>query len=171
MAKPGHGRRRLKSTRANMLVNPTATAERILQDQGLDKEYSPISGNPEFCRLSINLALGDDNEVVLNGLNSTVQGISGTGSLCIGAHFLSRFFPGRREIYLPTPSWGNHTALFRLAGLSVKSYRYYDPQTCGLDFQGILDDIATELEYHRSSATSLVFMNSSNPKASTIKAS
>lgn len=71
-----------------------------------------------------------------------MQGISGTGSLCIGANFLSRFFPGNKEIYLPTPSWGNHTPLFKLAGLTVKSYRYYDPKTCGLDFQGVLDDIS-----------------------------
>ncbi|OXU19532.1 hypothetical protein TSAR_004215 [Trichomalopsis sarcophagae] len=117
-------------------------AEENLRSKGLDKEYSPISGSPEFCKHTINLALGDDNQVVPNGLNSTVQGISGTGSLCIGANFLSHFFPGRKEIYLPTPSWGNHTPLFKLAGLTVKQYKYYDPKTCGLDFQGVLDDIS-----------------------------
>ncbi|XP_031779568.1 aspartate aminotransferase, mitochondrial isoform X2 [Nasonia vitripennis] len=117
-------------------------AEENLRSKGLDKEYSPISGSPEFCKHTINLALGDDNQVVPNGLNSTVQGISGTGSLCIGANFLSHFFPGRKDIYLPTPSWGNHTPLFKLAGLTVKQYKYYDPKTCGLDFQGVLDDIS-----------------------------
>jgi len=34
----------------------------------MDKEYSPISGSAEFCKASINLALGDDNEWVNNGL-------------------------------------------------------------------------------------------------------
>jgi hypothetical protein len=34
----------------------------------MDKEYSTISGNTEFCQQSINLALGDGNEVVANGL-------------------------------------------------------------------------------------------------------
>uniref|UniRef100_A0A0C9QNH4 Aspartate aminotransferase, mitochondrial n=1 Tax=Fopius arisanus TaxID=64838 RepID=A0A0C9QNH4_9HYME len=117
-------------------------AEEKLRSKGLDKEYSPISGNPDFCLNSINLALGDGNDVVSNKLNATVQGISGTGSLCIGAFFLNKFFPGNKEIYLPTPSWGNHTPLFKLAGLSVKSYRYYDPSTCGLDFKGVLEDIS-----------------------------
>ncbi|XP_058807544.1 aspartate aminotransferase, mitochondrial [Phymastichus coffea] len=116
-------------------------AEANLRSKVLDKEYSPISGNVEFCKHSINLALGDDNDVVPNGRNATVQGISGTGSLCIGANFLSHFFPGNKDVYLPTPSWGNHAPLFKLAGLNVKSYRYYDPKTCGLDFQGVLDDI------------------------------
>ena len=56
--------------------------------------------------------------------------------------FLSRFFPGAKDVYLPTPSWGNHTPLFKLAGLNVKSYKYYDPKTCGLDFQGVVEDIS-----------------------------
>lgn len=31
---------------------------------------------------------------------------------------------------------------FRHAGLDVKSYRYYDPNTCGFDFNGAMEDIA-----------------------------
>jgi aspartate aminotransferase len=34
----------------------------------MDKEYSPISGSPEFCKATINLALGEDNEWTKNGL-------------------------------------------------------------------------------------------------------
>ena len=30
----------------------------------------------------------------------------------------------------------------RHAGLDVKSYRYYDPATCGFDFNGAMDDIS-----------------------------
>lgn len=69
-------------------------------------------------------------------------GISGTGSLTIGALFLNRFHKGPKEIYLPTPTWGNHIPLFKDAGLTVKQYRYYDPKTCGFDFSGALHDIA-----------------------------
>jgi hypothetical protein len=36
----------------------------------LDKEYAPIAGSAEFCSLSINLALGEDNEQSKNGLVS-----------------------------------------------------------------------------------------------------
>lgn len=116
-------------------------AEAKIISKGLDKEYSPISGNAEFCKHSINLALGEGNPAVTNCLNSTVQGISGTGSLFVGANFLSKFFPGNKEIYMPTPTWGNHVPLFKLAGLAIKNYRYYDPKTCGLDFAGTLEDI------------------------------
>lgn len=45
-------------------------------------------------------------------------------------------------MYLPKPSWGNHTPIFRDAGMQLKAYRYYDPSTCGFDFKGALDDIS-----------------------------
>uniref|UniRef100_H3CV84 Aspartate aminotransferase n=1 Tax=Tetraodon nigroviridis TaxID=99883 RepID=H3CV84_TETNG len=45
-------------------------------------------------------------------------------------------------VYLPKPSWGNHTPIFRDAGMQLKAYRYYDPSTCGFDFKGALDDIS-----------------------------
>lgn len=42
----------------------------------------------------------------------------------------------QRTIYIPQPTWGNHPKVFTLAGLSVKTFRYYDPVTRGLNFQG-----------------------------------
>ena len=36
----------------------------------LDKEYAPISGSPEFCKAAINLALGENNTWVKDGLVS-----------------------------------------------------------------------------------------------------
>lgn len=117
-------------------------AEAEIAKKHMDKEYSPISGSAEFCKATINLALGEDNEWTKNGLNATVQGISGTGSLRLGTAFLSAFFPGGKDLYLPTPTWGNHVPLAKHAGLGVKQYRYYDPKTCGFDFHGALQDIA-----------------------------
>ena len=80
--------------------------------------------------------------------NATAQGISGTGSLRIGAAFLEKFFPGNKEVYLPTPSWGNHAPIFKHSGLSTKQYRYYDANTCGFDFKGALEDIAVSFISH-----------------------
>lgn len=116
-------------------------AEQQLAAKNLDKEYAPISGTADFCKHSIQLALGEDSEVVKNNLNATVQSISGTGSLRVGAAFLKSFFPGNKVVYIPKPSWGNHTPIFKHSGLEVKSYRFYDPNTCGFDFKGALDDI------------------------------
>ncbi|XP_006878783.1 PREDICTED: aspartate aminotransferase, mitochondrial isoform X2 [Elephantulus edwardii] len=72
----------------------------------------------------------------------TVQTISGTGALRIGASFLQRFFKFSRDVFLPKPSWGNHTPIFRDAGMQLHGYRYYDPKTCGFDFSGAIEDIS-----------------------------
>ena len=45
----------------------------------------------------------------------------------VGANFLAKWFPGNKVIYLPTPSWGNHTPIFKHAGMDVKSYRSVSP--------------------------------------------
>lgn len=42
----------------------------------------------------------------------------------------------QRSIYIPVPTWGNHPKIFMLAGLKPMLYRYYDPNTRGLDYQG-----------------------------------
>lgn len=117
-------------------------AEEQLRTQNLDKEYGPIGGTPEFTQAAARLAFGADSDVIKNKLNATVQGLSGTGSLTIGGYFINEFWQGTKEVYLPTPTWGNHIPLFKRAGLTVKQYRYYDPKTCGFDFTGALHDIA-----------------------------
>lgn len=48
----------------------------------------------------------------------------------------ARFRGVGSAIYVPNPTWGNHIAIFKNAGLEVKKYRYYDPSTVGLDFEG-----------------------------------
>merc|ERR1712241_1659580 len=87
------------------------------------------------------LAFGADSSVLKDSRNVTVQGISGTGSLRIGAEFISKHWPTNRTIYLPKPSWGNHTPIFKFAGFNVGGYTYYDPATCGLNFSGAMEDI------------------------------
>ncbi|XP_073461741.1 aspartate aminotransferase, mitochondrial [Aquarana catesbeiana] len=124
------------------VLSSVRKAEAQLAAKHLDKEYLPIGGLADFARASAQLALGDNAEVVQSGRYVTVQTISGTGSLRIGANFLQRFYKFSRDVYLPKPSWGNHTPIFRDAGLEVKGYGYYDPKTCGFDVTNALADIS-----------------------------
>jgi len=116
-------------------------AEEKILTSLMNKEYAAIGGDPDYGKLSANLAFGEGNSVVSEGRNVTVQCISGTGSLRVGANFLAKWFPGNKTIYLPKPSWGNHTPIFKHAGLEVASYGYYDPKTCGLNFDAACADI------------------------------
>lgn len=65
----------------------------------------------------------------------------------------SRFHTAVRDVYLPKPSWGNHTPIFRDAGMQLKAYTYYDPKTCGFDFKGAINDISV-----RSTRTFVAFV-------------
>ncbi|KAK0740047.1 pyridoxal phosphate-dependent transferase [Schizothecium vesticola] len=105
----------------------------------LNKEYAGITGVPEFTKAAAVLAYGKDSSA-LNRLAMT-QSISGTGALRIGGAFLARHFPGAKTIYVPQPSWANHAAVFKDSGLKVETYAYYNKDTIGLDFDGLLRDI------------------------------
>ncbi|EMD41819.1 hypothetical protein CERSUDRAFT_128978 [Gelatoporia subvermispora B] len=116
-------------------------AEESLTADKLDKEYLPIAGLPSFTQAAAKLAYGADHQLVQTGSIAVVQSISGTGALRIGGAFLARFYPHSKTIYLPVPSWGNHTPIFRDSGLEVKGYRYFDKSTVGLDFAGMKEDL------------------------------
>ncbi|CAM8949537.1 unnamed protein product [Rhodiola kirilowii] len=106
------------------------------------KEYLPIVGLSDFNKLSARLMFGADSSAIIENRITTVQCLSGTGSLRVGGEFLARHHH-QRTIYIPTPTWGNHPKIFALAGLSVKTYRYYDPTTRGLNFKGLIEDLGS----------------------------
>lgn len=114
----------------------------LVNDVSRVKEYLPIVGLAEFNKLSAKLIFGADSPAIQENRVTTVQSLSGTGSLRVGGEFLARHYH-ERMIYIPKPTWGNHPKVFTLAGLSVKDYRYYDPATRGLDFQGLLEDLGS----------------------------
>ncbi|KAM7459387.1 hypothetical protein LguiA_036381 [Lonicera macranthoides] len=126
-----------------LVLNVVRQAEQILvNDRSRVKEYLPIVGLADFNKLSAKLILGADSPAIQENRVTTVQCLSGTGSLRVGAEFLAKHCH-QRTIYIPLPTWGNHTKIFNLAGLSVKTYRYYDPATRGLNFQGLLEDLGS----------------------------
>ncbi|XP_009782665.1 aspartate aminotransferase, cytoplasmic isoform X1 [Nicotiana sylvestris] len=126
-----------------LVLNVVRQAEQLLvNDRSRVKEYLSITGLADFNKLSAKLILGADSPAIQENRVTTVQCLSGTGSLRVGAEFLARHYH-QRTIYIPQPTWGNHPKVFTLAGLSVKSYRYYDPATRGLNFQGLLEDLGS----------------------------
>lgn len=117
------------------------TAEKKVVESTLDKEYAGITGVPSFTKAAALLAYGPDSAPVKEDRIAITQSISGTGALRIGGAFLERFYPGAKKIYIPTPSWANHNAVFKDSGLQVEKYRYYNKDTIGLDFDGMVEDI------------------------------
>jgi len=117
------------------------TEAEILKETGttINKEYSTIDGPADLKTLTQKLAFGDDSEAIASGRIASVQGLSGTGSLRVCAEFTKTFLsPEADEIWISKPTWGNHIAIFQVAGLIVKEYPYYEAETRGFDFEGML---------------------------------
>jgi aspartate aminotransferase len=116
-------------------------AERIIIDGDLDHEYAPIAGVQNFNKVASKLIFGADSAPLKEKRVVTVQALSGTGALRLMASFLGRFKP-EAAVYLPNPSWANHTPILKDSGLQVKAYRYYNPENCGLNFKAMCEDIS-----------------------------
>ena len=121
-----------------MLPSVRTAEEKVIASR-LNKEYAGITGVPEFTKASAVLAYGKDSDAL--GRLAITQSISGTGALRIGGAFLARHFPGAKTVYIPNPSWANHGAIFKDSGLQAEKYAYYNKDTIGLDFEGMLADI------------------------------
>ncbi|KAF1813245.1 aspartate aminotransferase [Eremomyces bilateralis CBS 781.70] len=120
-------------------------ADDILRnDPNLNHEYLPIAGLPEFTSASQKLIFGSDSQAIKDGRVASIQAISGTGSLHLGALFLRKFYNPANppSIYLSNPTWANHHQIFTNVSLQLAHYPYFSPQTRGLDFTGMLAAIS-----------------------------
>ncbi|THH11583.1 hypothetical protein EW145_g539 [Phellinidium pouzarii] len=99
------------------VLSSVKKAEESLTAAQPDKEYLPITGLPGFTQNAAKLAYGAESKPLVENSIAVTQSISGTGALRIGGAFLGRFYPHAKAIYLPVPSWGNHTPIFRDSGL------------------------------------------------------
>ncbi|KAB2077584.1 hypothetical protein ES319_A06G109000v1 [Gossypium barbadense] len=115
-------------------------ADKLLLEKGENREYLPIEGLAAFNKVTAELLFGVDNPVIRQQRVATVQGLSGTGSLRLAAALIERYFPGAK-VLISSPTWGNHKNIFNDARVPWSEYRYYDPKTVGLDFEGMIADI------------------------------
>lgn len=114
-----------------------------MKDPSANHEYLPIPGFQPFLDLSARLMFGEDAKVIKEGRLVTNQTISGSGANHVGARFLVENypFPAEKCIYLSDPTWPNHYAIHETAGFKTKTYRYYNPETRQLNFDGMYEDL------------------------------
>ncbi len=114
-------------------------AEKQLCETENSKGYLGIDGLPAFHQRARELTLGD---LVSEDRVAVFQTPGGTGALRVAADFLGAAFGGSR-VWLSTPTWPNHPAVFASAGIAVESYPYLAADGKSLDFQAMMDAIET----------------------------
>jgi aromatic-amino-acid transaminase len=120
------------------LLQCVQQAEATLMQKSAPRTYLPIEGLAAYDKAVQELVFGADSEVIASKRAITAQALGGTGALKLGADFLKRFAPDA-QVYISDPSWENHRALFESAGFVVNNYAYYDANTRGVNFAGMLD--------------------------------
>lgn len=109
-------------------------------DPEANHEYLPIAGLASLTSKAAELLLGQSSPAIAEKRVSSVQTISGTGAVHLGALFLAKFYKAQganRTVYLSNPTWANHHQIFTNVGLPIATYPYFDKNTKGLDIDGL----------------------------------
>lgn len=104
--------------------------------------YIPMSGLPAYNESVRRLLFGAERAPALSERTATVQTIGGTGALYLAALFAKTVL-GVKLVVVSDPTWGNHIAIFKLAGLEVATYPYYNRTLGGLRFDGMCSALST----------------------------
>jgi aspartate aminotransferase len=118
------------------------TAEQMMLDAEGPKSYLPIDGSPAYDDAVGRLVLSDSVADNPNIHWATAQTPGGTVSLRIAGELLQRVFEVD-TIWMSSPTWANHPQIYGAAGLQIHTYDYLDANKTGLDFQHLIDSLAS----------------------------
>lgn len=122
------------------IVKAVKEAEKRLLETENTKNYLTIDGVAEYNAQTQKLLFGADSEIIASKRAKTAQSLGGTGALRVAAEFIKRQ-TGAQNVWISTPTWPNHNAIFKAAGINIRDYRYYDKTTHGLDWNGLIEDL------------------------------
>lgn len=102
------------------------------------KAYVGPAGDPGFNQGMESLLFGAGHKVLLEDRVRTVQTPGGCGALRLAGELINRC-NANATLWVSDPTWANHIPLFGNAGLSIKTYPYYDTETKGVRFDAMMD--------------------------------
>ncbi|TVL36154.1 amino acid aminotransferase [Shewanella xiamenensis] len=119
------------------ILNCVKKAEKFRLETETTKVYIGPTGSPQFNTLMTQLAFGSDHSAIIANRIRTVSTPGGTGALRVAGDFIKRCNPNA-VLWVSDPTWANHTGLFEAAGITVKTYPYYDYDSKSLKFDEML---------------------------------
>lgn len=115
-----------------------AAEKRILEDQS-SKAYTGLAGDPAFGNAMIDLVLGN---TVARDRIAAVATPGGTGAIRQALELIKMAAPDA-TVWLSNPTWPNHPSIIKYLGMKMAEYRYFDNDTRGVDFAGLMEDLGT----------------------------
>lgn len=112
-------------------------AEKFRLDTETTKVYIGPTGSPQFNTLMTELPFGAGHSAIIANRIRTVSTPGGTGALRVAGDFIKRCNPNA-VLWVSDPTWANHIGLFEAAGITVKTYPYYDYDSKSLKFDEML---------------------------------
>ncbi|OSI11827.1 amino acid aminotransferase [Neisseria canis] len=123
------------------IVKAVKEAEKRLLETENTKNYLTIDGVAEYNAQTQKLLFGADSEIIASKRAKTAQSLGGTGALRVAAEFIKRQ-TNAKNIWISSPTWPNHNAIFKAVGINIRDYRYYDKASHGLDWDGLIEDLS-----------------------------
>ncbi|MGH1353792.1 MAG: aromatic amino acid transaminase [Thalassovita sp.] len=120
------------------IMRAVKAAEKQLWEQETSKSYVALAGDPGFSDAMINLVLGN---AVDRGNVSAAATPGGTGA-CRQAFEMARMANPDARVFVSNPTWPNHLSILKHLGIETVAYRYFDNESRGVDFEGMLEDLA-----------------------------
>ncbi|MFG6559327.1 aromatic amino acid transaminase [Sulfitobacter sp. 1A15299] len=115
-----------------------AAEQRIWENQET-KVYTGLAGDPAYTNAMAALVLGD---AVPRGAIAAAATPGGTGAVR-QAFELVRMANPEARVFVSDPTWPNHLSILSYLGMEVVNYRYFDSQTGGVNFDGMIEDLKT----------------------------
>lgn len=117
-----------------------STAQTQLVASEVSKAYLSPAGVEGFNPGMQKLVLGENSTALADGRVSSIQAPGGCGALRIGAEIIQAASAGAK-VWVSDPTWPVHIPLLGSVGLQFSTYRYYDANTHGVNFDAMVDDL------------------------------
>ena len=130
---------------ATPIMRAVKEAETRLLAKENSKNYLGIDGIADYNQRTKALLFGADSQIIAQDRARTVQSLGGTGALRIAAEFIKRQTKAQ-NVWISTPTWPNHNAIFNAVGMTIREYRYYDAERKALDWDNLIADLSNANE-------------------------
>ena len=119
------------------VMRAVKAAEHQIWENQDTKVYTGLIGDPAFSDAMIDLVL---NKAVPRNTVAAAATPGGTGAVRQAFELIRMAKPDAR-VFVSDPTWPNHLSILKYLDMEIVPYRYFDNDTRGVDFGGMIEDI------------------------------